>query len=98
VAYPLDGPWIQTPYSPARGLVAVPTELSRLLNSLILLKLGRKKSKVFTLHARTGRWGSARLRLPDFHDFPHYEGGKVVTPTHQPSFSPRSILVLIFRG
>jgi hypothetical protein len=28
------------------------------------------------------------LRLPDFLDFRHYEGGKVVTLTHRPSLPP----------
>jgi hypothetical protein len=32
--------------------------------------------------------GSGRLRLPDFHDFRHYEGGKVVTLTHRPPLPP----------
>jgi hypothetical protein len=38
------------------------------------------------------------LRLPDFHDFRHYEGVKVVTPTHRPSLPPGVFLVLIFKG
>jgi hypothetical protein len=28
------------------------------------------------------------LRLPDFHEFRHYEGGKIVTPLHWPSLPP----------
>jgi hypothetical protein len=32
--------------------------------------------------------GSGRLRLADFYDFQHYEGGKVVTLTHRPSLPP----------
>jgi hypothetical protein len=35
-----------------------------------------------------GPWGSGRLRLLDFLDFRHYDGGKVVTPKHRPSLSP----------
>ena len=46
--------------------------------------------KVKVKFSATGPWGPGRLRLPDFLDFRHYEGGKV--------FTPRSILVLIFRG
>jgi mitochondrial fission protein ELM1 len=42
--------------------------------------------------------GSRRLRLLDFLDFRHYEGGKVVTLTHQPPLPQRVFLVLIFRG
>ena len=38
--------------------------------------------------ALKGPWGSGRLRLPDICDFRHYEGGKVVTPTHRPSLPP----------
>jgi hypothetical protein len=38
------------------------------------------------------------VKAPDFRDFRHYEGGKVVTLTHRPSLPPGVFLVLIFRG
>jgi hypothetical protein len=56
------------------------------------------KGKDFPLQAWEGPWGTGRLRLPDFLDFQHYEGGKVVTLTHRPSLPPGVFLVLIFRG
>jgi hypothetical protein len=37
--------------------------------------------------------GTGRLRLPDFLDFRHHEGGKVVTLTHRPSLPPGVFLV-----
>ena len=54
------------------------------------------KCKVFPLQAWTGPRGFGRLRLPDFLDVRHYEGGKVVTLTYRPSLPP-VFLVLIFR-
>ena len=39
-------------------------------------------------------WESGRLRLPDFYDFRHNEGH----PYAPAVFTPRSIVVLIFRG
>ena len=48
----------------------------------------RPKGKVFPPQAWTGPWGSGRLRLPDFYDFRHYEGGKVVTLTYRPPSPP----------
>jgi hypothetical protein len=56
------------------------------------------KGKGFPLQAWCGSWRSRRLRLLDLLDFRHYEGGKVVTLTHQPSLPPGVFLVLIFRG
>jgi hypothetical protein len=56
------------------------------------------KGKVFPLQAWAGPWGPGSLRLPDFYDFRHYEGGKVVTLTHWSSLPPGVLLVLIFRG
>ena len=46
------------------------------------------------------RWpkGFRQVNAPDFLDFRHYEGGKVVTLTHQPSLTPGVLLVLICRG
>ena len=41
--------------------------------------------------------GPGKLRLSDFLDFWHYEGGKVVTLTHRPPLPPGVFLVLIFR-
>jgi hypothetical protein len=36
------------------------------------------------------RWpkGFRQVKAPDFLDFRHYEGGKVVTLTHRPSLPP----------
>jgi hypothetical protein len=42
--------------------------------------------------------GDPEVKAPDFHDFRHYEGGKVVTLTHRPPLPPGVLLVLIFRG
>jgi hypothetical protein len=39
------------------------------------------KGKAFPLQAWAGPWGSGRLRLPDFLDFRHYEGGRS-SPLH----------------
>ena len=39
-----------------------------------------------------------RLRLLDFLDVRHYEGGKVVTLTHRPPLPSGVFLVLIFRS
>jgi hypothetical protein len=46
------------------------------------------------------RWpkGFRYVKAPDFLDFRHYEGGKVVTIMHRPSLPPGVFLVLIFRG
>jgi hypothetical protein len=46
------------------------------------------EGKCFLLQAWCGSWGSRRLRLLDLLDFRHYEGGKVVTLTHQLSLPP----------
>jgi hypothetical protein len=59
---------------------------------------GKVKDKDFPLQTWAGPWGSGRLRFPDFLDFRHYKGCKVVTLTHRPSLPPRVFLVLIFRG
>jgi hypothetical protein len=64
----------------------------------ILNGKGKGKGKVFALQAYTGPWGTGRLKLPDFLDFRHYEGGNVVTLTHRPPLPPGVFLVLIFRG
>jgi hypothetical protein len=42
--------------------------------------------------------GNAEGKAPDFLDFRHYEGGKVVTLTHRPPSPPGVFLLLIFRG
>jgi hypothetical protein len=42
--------------------------------------------------------GIQKVKAPDFLDFRHYEGAKVVTLTHRPSLLPGVFLVLIFRG
>jgi hypothetical protein len=39
-----------------------------------------------------------KVKAPDFLDFRHNEGGKVVTLTHRPSLPPGVFLVLIFMG
>jgi hypothetical protein len=45
--------------------------------------------KVAFSHYRPSRLlGTRRLRLPDFLDFQHYEGRKVVTLTHRPPLPP----------
>jgi hypothetical protein len=55
------------------------------------------KGKVFTLQAWAGPWGSGRLRLRIFSTFGTM---KVVrsSPLRTAVFTPRSFLVLIFRG
>ena len=42
--------------------------------------------------------GDPEVKVSDFLEFRHYEGGKVVTFTHRPSSPPGVFLVLIFRG
>jgi hypothetical protein len=56
------------------------------------------KGKGISLQAWEGFWRSRRLRLLDLLDTRHFEGGKVVTPTHRLSLPPGVFLVLIFRG
>jgi hypothetical protein len=51
--------------------------------------------KSFPATGLAGRWRSGRLRLPDFLDFRHYEGGKVVTLLHRPPLPQGRFLVLI---
>jgi hypothetical protein len=51
-------------------------------------KLKKKKGEGFPLQAWSGSWGSRRLRLLDFLDFRHYEGGKVITLMHRPPSPP----------
>jgi hypothetical protein len=41
--------------------------------------------------------GFQEVKAPDFLDFRHYEGGKVVTLMHWPPSPPAVFLVLIFR-
>jgi hypothetical protein len=52
--------------------------------------LFKDKDKAIPLQALTGPKGSRRLRLPDFRQSAH-EGGKVVSPTHQPPLPPGNI-------
>jgi hypothetical protein len=53
----------------------------------IILKL---KVKVkFTRYRPQQALGDPEVKVPDFLDFRHYEGGKVVTLTHRPSLLPR---------
>jgi len=47
------------------------------------------KVKQSHLQAWTGPEGSRRLRLPEFKTGDTHEGGKVVSPTHQPPLPPR---------
>jgi hypothetical protein len=58
----------------------------------------KDKGKVFPLQAWAGPWGPGTLRLLDFLDFRHYEGGKLVTLTHRPSLPPGVFLVLILEA
>jgi len=55
-----------------------------------IINLISKKGKAIPLQAWTGPEGSKRLRLPDFRQSAH-EGGKVVSPTHQPPLPPGNI-------
>jgi len=48
------------------------------------------KGKTIPLQAWAGPEGSRRLRLPESRQSAH-EGGKVVSPTHQPSLPPGNI-------
>jgi hypothetical protein len=59
---------------------------------------GKAIGKSFPVIGLSGPKEPGRLRLPDFLDFRHYEGGKVVTPTHRSSLPQEVFLVLIFRG
>jgi hypothetical protein len=66
------------------------------------LRLERKikqSKRVWSPATRRG-WpkGFREVKAPDFLDFRHYKGGKVVTLTHRPSLPPWVFLVLIFRG
>ena len=92
-------PWLFS--SKVRTLsVASPIEslVARLTFHRVFISLLYTEGKVFPLQASAGPWGSGRLRLPDFLDFGHYEGGKVVTLTHRPSLPPGVFLVLISIG
>ena len=50
-----------------------------------------KKGKAIPLQAWTGPEGSRRLRLPNFKTIGTHEGGKFVSPTHQPPLPPGNI-------
>jgi hypothetical protein len=65
---------------------------------LVCFHLSRYKKRVKVSRDRP-RWskGFQEFKAPDFLDFRHYEGGKVVTLTHRPSLPPGVFLVLIFR-
>ena len=55
--------------------------------------------KVIHIETLIGPKGSSNLRLPGFTQSP-YEGGKVVSPTHQPPLPPqgRSLVLTSVRG
>jgi hypothetical protein len=40
--------------------------------------------------------GDPEVKAPDFLDFRHYEGGKVVIPTHQLSLPPGVSIYMVF--
>ena len=52
------------------------------------------KSKAVALQAWTGPEGSRKLRLPDFVTTAQ-DGGKVVSLTHRPLFTPHEMLPVL---
>ena len=70
-------------YSHTEGRIAVP-------GIAAMNKTSKGKGKANPLQAWTGPEGSKSLRLTDFKKSAH-EGGKVVSPTHQPPLPPGNI-------
>jgi len=56
--------------------------------SLLCLVANEKKSKSVSLQAWSGPEGSRKLRFPDYVTMAQ-DGGKVVSFTHRPLFTPR---------
>jgi hypothetical protein len=50
---------------------------------------GKKKSKAIPVTGRGGLWGCEMLRIPHYLDNRLTDGGKVVSPTHRPHFTPQ---------
>jgi len=55
---------------------------------VFMAQTGIGKGKSFPLQARSGPQGSRKLRFPDYVTMAH-DGGKVVSLTHRPLFTPR---------
>jgi hypothetical protein len=60
-------------------------------------RVGTGTGKVVPLQAWTGPEGSRKLRLPDFVTMAQ-DGGKVVSLTHRPLFTPRKYSRYSFLG
>jgi hypothetical protein len=78
---------------------------SRLYNLSFLpsRKKVKKKSKVIPVTGRAGPYGCERSRLPHFLDKRLTDGGKVVSPTRWPPFTPqvsflRFLVLISVRG
>jgi hypothetical protein len=55
------------------------------------------KSKVIPVTGLGGLWGCEMLRIPHCLDNRLTDGGKVVSPTQQPHFTPQNIIILTFQ-
>jgi hypothetical protein len=57
----------------------------------------KKKVKSIPVTGRGGLEGYEMLRIPHILDDQHIDGGKVVSPTHQPHFTPQKhYFILMF--
>ena len=78
---------LETVYN-MHGLLSLVVLLFKLLNILyIYIYIYIYKGKAVPLQAWSGQEGSRRLRFPDFMTTAE-DGGKVVSLTHRPPFSP----------
>jgi len=71
------------------GTVAAPTKANTAFRREIT-----EVKVVFPLQARSGPEGSRKLRIPDYMTTAQ-DGGKVVSLTHRPFFTPQEILLVL---
>jgi hypothetical protein len=57
----------------------------------------KKKSKAIPVTGRGDLWGCGMLRIPQCLDNQIMDGGKVVSPTHQLLFTPRTLFFYVSR-
>jgi hypothetical protein len=65
------------------------TECLKVHHRIPQLYIVKGKGKGFPATGLSRLFGIRKVKTPDFLDYRHYEGGKVVTLTHRPSLPPR---------